>query len=111
MIDADIGSVNDRRRQFERALRDADELLRSPTEPILNLIPKRNVETWILCLNLQQVNEIDDYRHDTRIEAQSIKRAAGTLFSWTRPNANIPELCAPSLRECLAEFSRIPRDE
>src|ERR1017187_8002947 len=85
MIDADAGSIEDRRQQFERALRDADELPRSPTEPILNLIPKRNVETWILCLNLALVDEVSNYRHDPRVDAGSIRRAASTLFSWTRP--------------------------
>ena len=43
MVDADTGSVDDRRKQLERALRDAEEGPRSPSEPILNLIPKR---TW-----------------------------------------------------------------
>ncbi len=111
MIDADAGSIDDRRQQFERALRDADELPRSPTEPILNLIPKRNVETWILCLNLASVDEVNDYRHDTRVNAQSIKKAAVTLYSWTRPNSVLPNICAPSLHACQPEFRRVPGDE
>src|SRR5579859_366513 len=63
MIDADSGSVSDRRLQFERALLDAEEPPRTSVEPILNLIPKRNVETWILCLNAELVDEVTDYRH------------------------------------------------
>src|SRR5271155_2525999 len=55
MIDADTGSVGDRRQQLERALRDVDESARGPSEAILNLIPRRNVETWILCLNSHEV--------------------------------------------------------
>src|SRR5271165_4189231 len=69
MIDADTGSVDDRRQQLERALRDADELQRVASEPILNLIPKRNVETWILCLNSHVVDEVTDYRRDQRVDA------------------------------------------
>jgi hypothetical protein len=111
MIDADTGSTEDRRLQLERALRDADEPARNPAEPILNLIPKRNVETWILCLNSDLVSEITDYRHDPGIDAQSIKRAAKVLFSWTRPNCAVPEACVPSLQSCLVEFRRIPGDE
>jgi len=107
MIDADSGSVEDRQRQIERALRDAEESARGPLEPILNLIPKRNVETWILCLNSLRVDEQSDYRHDARVSVHSIKQAAGTLFSWTRPNADIPGTCVASLRECLPEFDRI----
>ena len=108
MIDADSGSVEDRRRQIERALRDAEEPARVLSEPILNLIPRRNVETWILCLNSFFVDEQPDYRHDPRVSARSIKQAASTLFSWTRPNAEIPDTCVTSLRDCLPEFDRIP---
>jgi len=45
MVDADTGSIDDRRQQFEQVLREAKENPRSPSGPILNLIPKRNVET------------------------------------------------------------------
>jgi hypothetical protein len=108
MVDADSGLVEDRRRQIERALRDAEEPARGDLEPILNLVPRRNVETWILCLNSLPVDEQLDYRHDPRVSADSIKLAASTLFSWTRPNAEIPNTCVPSLRDCLPEFNRIP---
>jgi len=111
MIDADSGLVEDRRRQFERALQDAEEPARSASEPILNLIPKRNVETWILCLNSEVVDELRDYRHDPRVSTQSIRQAASTLFSWTRLNPGIPNTCVPSLQECLPEFDRVPDQE
>lgn len=111
MIDADTGSIADRRQQFERALQDAQELPRSPTEPILNLIPKRNVETWILCLNSAMVDEGSNYHHDPRVNPQSIKTAANTLYSWTRPNFVFPNICAPSLHACQPEFRRVPGDE
>ena len=111
MIDADTGSVDERKQEFDRALRDADEPPRSPTEPILNLIPKRNVETWILCLNAAVVDETKNYRRDPGINAQSIKRAALTLFDWTRPNFVVPDTCVPSLNGCRREFHRVPGDE
>jgi hypothetical protein len=108
MIDADSVSLEDRRRQIERALRDAGEPARGLSEPILNLIPRQNVETWILCLNSLPVDEQADYRHDERVSAHSIKQAASALFSWTRPKAEIPDTCVTSLRDCLPEFDRIP---
>jgi hypothetical protein len=111
MIDADTGTIGDRRQQLERALRDADGPARSQTEPILHLIPKRNVETWILCLNGAGVDEVNDYRHDPRVDAQSIKQAAGALYAWTRRNFVVPHSCVPSLHECLPEFHRLPGDE
>jgi hypothetical protein len=111
MIDADAGSIDDRTQQLERALWDADEPPRRALEPILNLVPKRNVETWILCLNSAAVDEVNNYRHDPRIGTQSIKQAASALFSWTRPNFVLPGFCVPSLRACEREFRRIPGDE
>jgi hypothetical protein len=110
MIDADTRSTDDRRQQLERALRDADESPRDPSEPILNLIPGRNVETWILCLNSEQVDEVTDYRHDPRVDPPAIRKAAQNLFSWTRANVEPPDACVPSLRDCLPEFRRIPAE-
>jgi len=108
MIDADINSVNDRRRQLDRALLDADEVPRGPAEPILNLTPKRNVETWILCLNSTIVDEEVDYSQDPGVDAKSIKRAAESLVDWTRPGASIPAGCVSSLKDGLPEFVRLP---
>jgi hypothetical protein len=74
----------------------------------LNLVPKRTVETWALCLLSETVDEETDYRHDPGITASAVLRAAGALFGWTRPNAAIPAGCVPSLRDCLPEFRRAP---
>jgi hypothetical protein len=111
MIDADTESVQHRRQQLEGALRHADASPRGPAEPILNPIPKRNVETWVLCLNAEPVDEIADYRRDRRIDPETIRQAANTLHSWTRANVQLPDTCVPSLRECLPEFRRVPGDE
>lgn len=108
MIDADTGSVEDRRRQLERALDDADEASRNDGEPILVLIPRRNVETWILCLTGEIVDEMTNYRKDPRVDVARIQRAAEELFDWTRPNAVVPPTCLTSLQACLSEFRRIP---
>jgi hypothetical protein len=108
MVDADAGSIDDRRQQLQRELRDAGVALRGPAEPILNLVPKRNVETWILCLNSKPVDEVTDYRRNAGVDAQSIKQAAQILYDWTRANTVLPTHCVPSLQDCLPEFRRIP---
>jgi hypothetical protein len=111
MIDADTRPTEDRRRQFQRALKDADEAPRALGEPILTLIPKRTVETWILCLNSLEVSEVDNYRRDQRIDSKLIKQASEKLYAWTRRNFVAPDVCVPSLRECIPEFRRLPGDE
>lgn len=108
MIDADTGPTRARRVQFERALRDADEGPIEAGEPIVNLVAKRNVETWVLCLSGEGVDEETDYRHHPGVTPDSIKQAALGLYRWTRENATIPAGCVPSLVESLPEFRRMP---
>src|SRR2546430_7675062 len=55
MIDADTRTVQDRLNQLDQALTDNGQQTVAGTERIARLIPKRNVETWILCLNGQAV--------------------------------------------------------
>ena len=107
-IDADTVQTQDRHQQFERALRDADEPRLASNEHVAVLVAKRNVETWILCLNGESVDEDTNYRHDDRVNANSIKSVAGQLYEWTRVNAAIPAECVTSLRESIPELLRIP---
>jgi len=107
MIDADAHTVQDRMEQLSHALEDGQVQPISNGERIAVLVPKRNVESWILCLNAQVVNEATDYkgtRHDWK---QLIPQAAETLFEWTRPNAVRSEHCIDSLSIGLSELSRL----
>ncbi len=107
-IDADTKTTAERRQQLERALRDAEQPARGARERILTLVPKRNIETWILGLNSAAVDEAADYSRDSRIGPPAIKQAAETLYDWTRPNAAVPDSCVASLCESPPEFDRIP---
>lgn len=105
-IDADTVDLPKRSRQLSEALVQAGLPPRAAAEQIAHLIAKRNVETWILCLNGESVNELADYRKQPRIE-QLIGTAAETLFEWTRPNARVPSHCIPSLQVSIPEIQRI----
>jgi hypothetical protein len=104
-IDADTGDLNRRLRQFETALREAGLAPRANDETIVHLIPRRNIETWILCLNGSNVDEQDDHSHENLDD--QIRAAAETLFEWSRPNAEIPNHCAPSLLAAIEEIRRL----
>ena len=106
VLDADTGSVDEHERELTTALAAADEEKRGDTEPIGVLIPKRNIETWILCLSEQIVDEIIDYKTHQHIE-KMIRPAAGTLYEWSRASAEVPASCVPSLRKGLGEVRRI----
>ena len=114
MIDADTGPVARRSQQLNAALAQAGADARGPNEKIAHLIPKRNIETWILCLNAlrpdgQSVNEEKDYKNHSaaRRIGELIKLAAEELFKWSRNNAEIPQHCVDSLRAAIPEVKRL----
>ena len=106
MIDADTGSVERRLQQLRQGLVQDRLDERSQTERITHLIPKRNVETWILCLNGAQVDEDTDYRDEAGVDKQ-IGTAAIVFFNWSRLNAQIPQGCVSSLRSAVPEVRRL----
>jgi hypothetical protein len=102
-IDADTEDVARRTRQLEDSLAAEELSSRSNTERIVHLIPKRNIETWILNLNGNPVDEETDFRRAPGIESQ-IGSAAQTssggpgltvyllctvLLPCTRPSTNL----------------------
>jgi|ERR1700685_251613 len=108
VIDADVHTVQDRLAQLDRALRNAGKEVVDPkTERIARLVSKRNIETWILSLNAERVNEETDYTTRENHWNRLIPQASVTLFEWTRPNAVLPEFCTPSLRSGIAELDRL----
>ena len=107
MIDADAHSVQGRLTQLSQALHENGVHTIHNAEQIAHLIPKRNVETWILCLNEQAVDEATDYKDPSDNWNDLILRASETLFQWTRPNAVLPKHCIDSLRRGVSEVNRL----
>jgi hypothetical protein len=105
-IDADTGEVDRRVRQLREALEQAGLAARANGETIVHLIPKRSVETWIVCLSGEQAVELTDYSRRGDVDAL-IPAAAATLFAWSRPNAMPPANCVPSLSAAIPEVRRL----
>ena len=106
VIDADTFHIDQRDRQLRQALADATFEIRRDHEAIIHLIPKRNVETWILCLTGKQVDETTDYSRERDVD-RLIPTAAETLFDWSRRNATLPAHCVPSLEVAVPELRRL----
>jgi len=106
VIDADTRTLQQRERELEAVLKAAGQQKRKPKESISILIPRRNVETWILCLTGDRVDELSDYSNREDIEVK-IKLAAENLCDWARPRFPIPDHCLPSLKKGLREFQRV----
>lgn len=107
VVDADMETTQHRATQLSAALEAARMDRRGSDEPIVILIPKRHVETWIRALLGNDVNEQQDYK-EPKPTAGEIREAAGTLYQCTRPRANPPAISIPSLAESLPEWRRIP---
>jgi hypothetical protein len=105
-IDADTGEVDRRVRQLREGLEQAGAPARTDREAIVHLIPKRSVETWVLCLSGRQVDESTDYRQEVDVDRR-IPDAARTFFDWSRENAQPPAHCVPSLRSAIPEVRRL----
>jgi hypothetical protein len=80
---------------------------------VARLIPKRNIETWILCLTSHkdvqpQWSEEQSYKDSKRAEEwdQLTPQASEALYAWTRPAAVLPENLISSLRLGIQEIPR-----
>ncbi|MGO8789968.1 MAG: hypothetical protein ACLQVL_21640 [Terriglobia bacterium] len=99
MIDADTLSVQDRFNQLDQALRERGKPTVGEGERIARLVPRRNVETWILYLNDEQdVNEDTDYAEERRKWHELIPPAAEMLCQLTQSKIEPPDRCISSLR-------------
>ena len=107
VIDADTQTVQQRLGQLDTALQEAGvPLIPNDTREIARLVPKRNIETWILCLNDVKVNEEEDYKRKLGNWAESVRTAASRLHQWTRANAVVAPSCVESLRMGIRELQR-----
>jgi hypothetical protein len=106
VIDADGGDVSRRLRQMEEGLIHAAMGRRTLDERIAHFVPRRNIETWILCLNGEVVDEEADYKGRRGVEKR-ISPAAAALYEWTRNNAIIPNRCVASLAAAIPEARRV----
>lgn len=106
MIDADTHSVRERLTQLDQGLIDR----RMPVvadEKIARLVPKRNVETWISCLNGELVDEETDYKWGRNDWNDFIPAAVEMLFQWTCQPHRQPINCVDSLRSGIIELKRL----
>jgi hypothetical protein len=114
MQDADTRTVQERLNALDEALASVGQPpVSRERDPIARLIPKRNVETWILYLNTRgtdalPIDEEQDYKHTKAPEEWSalIPQASEALFAWSRPSAVLPEDLIGSLRLGLQEIPR-----
>lgn len=104
VIDADAHTVQDRVNQLDDALRKSGNEVINQGEKVARLVPKRNIETWILCLNGHEVREETDYKGTRNDWNELVPLASENLYQWARMQRNIPNTCVDSLRIGVQEL-------
>ena len=110
IVDADMETTERRAAQLGDALQATGMRARGNDEPIVVLIPKRHVETWIRALLGKQADEVTNYTkapYSTPLP-NDIKNAAAELHRWTRPGTGPGPTSPPSLTASLPEWRKIP---
>lgn len=103
VIDGDNYGINGRTRQLAKLLEEARLDPRTASELIVHLIPQRNIETWILYLTGQKVDETENWKAPST--AEMIPNAAAALHELV---GAVPPDCLPSLRAGAEELKRLP---
>ena len=99
VIDADKGDTERRTRQLREALPSNP---RQSGEAIVHFIPRRHIETWVLHLTGEQVEETSDY-HNRDVD-RLISSAAASFHEWT---SQPPAGCLPSISAAIQETKRL----
>ena len=122
VVDADTGTAAQRIGEMDRGLTQAQEprlrAIRIQDETIARLVPRRNIETWLLALNdviptdNSPLNETKDYKKDVPEFRhydweEKTKPGSMTFYGFTRPNAQLPASLLDSLHHGIAEMRRV----
>lgn len=107
VVDADVGSTEDRRRQLERACaQQGIDPVRS-LDRVMIVIPRRNIETWFHYLGGQEVDETTQYPRLQR--AADCKPLADRLHEMCHRRQRLTEPAPPSLIEACREYPKLTR--
>ena len=96
VVDADDHSLAERRAQLNT----------NDGDPVVVLIPKRHIETWIRSALGETVNEHDSYKHPEP-KKQDIREAGQRIHGWAHDNPAPTDTCVASLRVSLPEFRKM----
>lgn len=106
--DADEKSVVQRRAQLDAALRFGNLDSRGASERIVFWIPRWNMETWLLSLSGQDVNENDDNCKSRVHHPDYVAASAEFLRQFDNYRRGEPLVTLPSLESAYTETQRLP---
>jgi hypothetical protein len=97
----------------DELIKSGQQILDNNHDRIARLIPKWNIETWILFLTSGEgarlsISEGENHKHSKKSQLwdQLVLRASATLYAWTRAGAALPDNLIGSLQTGLEEIPR-----
>ena len=107
VTDADSNSTETRRAQLEAECDRQGVPRRNDADPVLVIVPRRSIETWLAYLGGSNVNECDQYRKLAR-ERDCVEHAR-RLYTMCHERQRLREPVPPSLQEACGEYRRLRR--
>ena len=107
VIDADTLSTSVRRRQLQQQCAERGVEPLRDSDPVLVVVPRRNIETWFHYLNGREFDETTRYRHLPR-EADC-EPLADRLYDMCHKQQKLAEPAPASLVEACQEYPRLKR--
>lgn len=107
MVDADDSAVDERHRELAKRAEAAGLGKLQKDEPVVVLVAKRHVETWIRVACGDSVSEEEDCTFNRPPTQQQFRNAAQAIYDRSRPNAARQQPTVPSLDEALPHWRRI----
>ena len=106
VTDADAGSTDARRAQLEAECKQQEIPPREDTDPVVVVVPRRNIETWLAYLGGTSVDEVTVYSRLRR--ERDCDAHANRLYDMCR-DERLAEPAPPSLREACDEYRKLRR--
>lgn len=103
----DTHSTAVRRAQLDAACDEKETPRRDDNDPVLVIVPRRNIETWLAFLGGTTVDEDTKYRKLKR-EGDCVAQA-DALFRMCHEVQRLDEGAPPSLREACEEYPKLRR--
>ena len=107
VIDADAQTTAARRAQLDAACDEEQIPRRGDQAPVLLIVPRRNIETWLAYLGGREVDEDTTYPR-LRREGDCDAHAA-ELYRMCHEAQRLDESAPPSLREACGEYAKLRR--
>ena len=106
VIDADTHTTQDRRSQLDDECKTQQVPARKRADPVLIIVPRRNIETWFAYLDGTSVNETVDY---SAYKSKDPRPFAEELYRMCHENQKLRPPVPPSLDESCQEYRKLKR--